>query len=738
MSKLGFRISRRFIITASIVTLSLALPLVAFADQVVNNIDSTIDPALETRTITAGGSTVVGFYIQPSNTIPTGDASGCNATGSAPATVTLSVPVGVTATPSVFTFTGCGSPSNVHNVTFSSSTAGSYTISVASVTGGKSGSLWDTAPAAFTLNVSPPADTTPPVITPNVSGTAGSGGWYVSDVTVSWTVTDPESTISSMSGCGTTNITADTSGTNLTCTATSAGGTNSQTVSIMRDATPPAIGGLALPAPNSAGWNNGNVTVSFTCSDLMSGIVSCGPNQTLSGDGAAQSVTGTAVDAAGNSATATVSGINIDKTAPGISGSASPGANANGWNNSSVAVAFNCSDALSGVASCGPNQPLSGEGAGQWATGSAVDNAGNSATATVSGINIDLTPPTISGVASPAPNGYGWNNTAVNVAFACADALSGVDSCGPDQTLTGDGAAQSVSGLAVDLAGNSTLATVGGINIDMTPPTISGAASPAPNAAGWNKTDVTVTFTCGDALSGVASCGPNQTLSSEGTNQSVSGTVWDMAGNTDSATVGGINIDKTAPVVNVTGVTNNAMYVLGSVPAAGCDTADALSGVAVPATLNVTGGNAYGIGTFTATCSGGMDNAGNMASASVTYSVIYNWAGFFRPADNLPVVNIVKAGSAIPVKFSLGGNFGLNIFASGYPRVQVMTCNAFAPADLVEETVTAGGSSLSFDPLTNQYVYVWKTDRSWGGQCRQLVVVLNDGTYHRANFNFTR
>jgi hypothetical protein len=105
--------------------------------------------------------------------------------------------------------------------------------------------------------------------------------------------------------------------------------------------------------------------------------------------------------------------------------------------------------------------------------------------------------------------------------------------------------------------------------------------------------------------------------------------------------------------------------------------------------------------------------------------------------DNLPMVNIVKAGQAIPVKFSLGGNMGLAIMAAGYPRSVQMTC-AGAISDAVEETVNAGGSSLSYDPLTGQYNYVWKSDKLWAGSCRQLQVKLADGTYHYANFSFTR
>jgi hypothetical protein len=52
--------------------------------------------------------------------------------------------------------------------------------------------------------------------------------------------------------------------------------------------------------------------------------------------------------------------------------------------------------------------------------------------------------------------------------------------------------------------------------------------------------------------------------------------------------------------------------------------------------------------------------------------------------------------------------------------------------------VNAGGSSLSYDPVSDQYTYVWKTNKAWAGQCRQLVLRFNDGQEFRANFQFRR
>ncbi len=114
----------------------------------------------------------------------------------------------------------------------------------------------------------------------------------------------------------------------------------------------------------------------------------------------------------------------------------------------------------------------------------------------------------------------------------------------------------------------------------------------------------------------------------------------------------------------------------------------------------------------------------------------YTFTGFMPPVDNLPVVNTVRAGSAIPVKFSLGGDKGLNIFAPGYPASQGVACVSGAPTDAITETVNPGSSTLSYDAAADQYVYVWKTEKAWADTCRRLTVKLADGSEHSAMFRF--
>src|SRR5207302_562837 len=135
------------------------------------------------------------------------------------------------------------------------------------------------------------------------------------------------------------------------------------------------------------------------------------------------------------------------------------------------------------------------------------DFAGNSSAFTTPPVKIDKTRPTVQTSLSPQPNTAGWNNTSVTVSFAGTDSLSGIASCSPAVVLNNEGTNQSASGTCTDIAGNvSAPSTATGINIDKTPPALTfGPASPAPNAAGWNNTNVAFSFTTADNLSGVSS-----------------------------------------------------------------------------------------------------------------------------------------------------------------------------------------------------------------------------------------
>jgi hypothetical protein len=240
-----------------------------------------------------------------------------------------------------------------------------------------------------------PSDTTPPEVSATVSGVLGNNGWYTSDVSVAWTVTETDSPVTS-SGCDTQSVTADTSGVTFTCSATSDGGTTTESVTVKRDATAPMISGSRTPAANGAGWNNADVAVTFTCNDGVSGVASCVGDTTLSAEGAGQSATGTATDQAGNTAQASVAGINIDKTSPVLTVSANKTVDAASDAGAVVAYpAATASDALSGAGavSCAPASGTTFAIGTTTVSCSATDAAGNAGSASFTVTVNDVTTP---------------------------------------------------------------------------------------------------------------------------------------------------------------------------------------------------------------------------------------------------------------------------------------------------------------------------------------------------------
>ena len=111
------------------------------------------------------------------------------------------------------------------------------------------------------------------------------------------------------------------------------------------------------------------------------------------------------------------------------------------------------------------------------------------------------------------------------------------------------------------------------------------------------------------------------------------------------------------------------------------------------------------------------------------------WSGFtgFRPpVDGNGVLNVVKAGSAIPVKFGLGGDQGLNIFETGYPRFKQVSCPGSGP---VVATISAAGATLTYNAATDTYQYTLKTAKSLAGTC-QALELSSSGTQSTALFQF--
>ena len=228
--------------------------------------------------------------------------------------------------------------------------------------------------------------------------------------------------------------------------------------------------------------------------------------------------------------------LNIDLTPPGIAlDSRVPAANAAGWNNSPVTVTWNCTDALSGPVAASDSVTVGSDGAAQSATGTCRDVADHVTTDSVEGINIDTAPPNITAISNIAPNGNGWHNTDVVVRFEASDTLSGIAFSSPDEIVSTEGSALAVGGTATDNAGLTASDSLV-LKIDKTAPAIALSSRTPANAAGWNNTDVTLTWHCSDALSGPVDNQVSAALSGEGAAQNAIGKCADRADNAARAT----------------------------------------------------------------------------------------------------------------------------------------------------------------------------------------------------------
>jgi hypothetical protein len=343
------------------------------------------------------------------------------------------------------------------------------------------------------------------------------------------------------------------------------------------DTTPPTITAVRDIAPNANGWNNSAVEVTFTCSD-DSGIASCTLPITLT-EGAGQSVTGTAVDTAGNGVSVTEGVINIDLTAPVITASASPGPNSNGWNNSAVTVSYTASDALSGV-DAGASTDVTYDFSGVITVHHNGANVPTSGTAFTGQFIYD--PSQTDGDASASVGQYSgtlelnagsyskfYSNATIQVQNNGAEDWFYIQGTAPTHErvtfVLVDSSASALSsdalpGSDLDLADFSSTLPLGvPFTADYLVRTGGGTVSRLfyedSSGGQWSVGEVTSLVGSGGASGSDAG---DDVLSSEGAGQSASGSVTDLAGNTASASVSGINIDLTAPVLTLADTVNRA------------------------------------------------------------------------------------------------------------------------------------------------------------------------------------
>ena len=315
------------------------------------------------------------------------------------------------------------------------------------------------------------------------------------------------------------------------------------------DTTGPAVTLSPSRPPESSGWYRSSVTFTTTGSDA-GGVVSCTPPQTYSGPDASRvTITGTCVDAVGNTGTATAI-VSYDATSPSVTLSPSRSADSNGWYNHALSFVATATDATSGSPVCVSPSPYAGpDGAHVTVSASCTDAAGNVGTASLS-FAYDATAPAVVAAPSRASDHGEWYNAPFSVSFSATDTMSGGVHCDAPVSFGGpDGSALSVSGSCSDAAGNSRSATFA-FKYDATAPTVSASPDRAPDRNGWFNHSVTVSFAGVDSTSGGVTCdAPKSYSAPDSATASLSGNCTDAAGNVASASFS-FKYDATAPTVN--------------------------------------------------------------------------------------------------------------------------------------------------------------------------------------------
>jgi hypothetical protein len=496
--------------------------------------------------------------------------------------------------------------------------------------------------------------TAPQVSAADPDRQADANGWFNHPVGFTVRGTDATSGIAScpvVSYSGPASATASITG---TCRDV-AGNSASRGFGLQYDDVAPTITkGTAARAADFGGWYNRPVAIAYEGTDGLSGLSGCSTVTYAGPDSTAASPAGTCTDRAGNVSQPLAFGLKYDATAPTVtSGTPGRGADANGWYNHAVTVAFAGTDPVSGVGSCTSATYDGADSATAAVAGTCTDKAGNTSGPFGFGLKYDDTPPQVTaGTPRRTPDVNGWYNRAVAFDFAGADATSGIGSC-PSVTYAGpDGGAASVTGRCTDRAGNSADRQFG-LAYDATAPDVASVvASRPPDSAGWYNRPVTVTFAGADGTSGVDGCTTTTYAGPDAGNGSVTGTCTDRAGNVSGTDALAIKYDATPPSVD-DGVAGRPPDVgdwyNAAVPVA-FSGADATSGVDACTHLAFDGPDSK-TATVAGTC---RDKAGNVSAAG-RFDLQYDATG--------PVVTGAEPDRAPnpngwyvqPVRFTFGG-----------------------------------------------------------------------------------
>ena len=328
----------------------------------------------------------------------------------------------------------------------------------------------------------------------------------------------------------------------------------------------------------------------------------------------------------------------------------------------------------------------------------------------------------------------------VTLGFFCSSDRSTVISCIGSQSLgskldTTQAGPHTVTVTATDFEGRRTVASQTYSVLDITKPHVV-FGTPADGGTYEQGSSVTYDYGCADDPGGlgILACASNIPVgfpldtSRLGTFSFTVAAV-DQQLNVSQETIQYTIVDTTPPRITFSAPADGATYLVGQQVWASfsCDDGNGSGMNSCKGDLpsgSQLDTSSPGTKTFSVTA---YDRAGNVAHETHTYSVAYDFAGFASPVASYPTPTPMKAGEGVPLKFSLHGDQGSNVFAAGSP--------AWIPCGAVDGQAVTNGT-LSYNASLDRYTFMASSAKAWAGTCRDLALTLRDGTTHRARFTF--
>jgi hypothetical protein len=453
--------------------------------------------------------------------------------------------------PVTVTFSGSDTASGSGIASCTQTTYGGPESSSATVQGScRDNAGWVSPASTFALKY----DSVKPQVSASPDRAPNATGWYRAPVTVSFRDTAPVTSPVTCDSAKTYSV-GDSANANVSGNCTDqAGNSATGAATFGYDATKPTVSNAnAERGPDNNNWYNKPLKINFTSSDATSGIAGTCSNVTYSApESATAGVNISCSDNAGNvSDTVPFGPFKYDATKPQVAATADRAPNVNGWYRSPVTVSFrDTATVTTAPVTCdGAKTYSGGDSSAANVSGNCSDQAGNSATGGVT-LHYDATPPAVTATPDRAANGGGWYRAPVSVSFRDTAPVTAPVTCDNAKTYSGgDSASVSVTGNCADAAGNQAGATAS-FKYDATAPVVTATPDRAPNATGWYRAPVTVTFNDSAAVTAPVTCDAAKTYSgADSQTANVSGSCSDAAGNTGTgaATFG---YDATKPSVS--------------------------------------------------------------------------------------------------------------------------------------------------------------------------------------------